>query len=222
MSSLSLAEIHLWSQSLAVPAVEFANLLAPDERERAARFRFDVHRNRYIVGRGRLRQILGGYLGIDPAGIVFAVGDHGKPSLAGGGELRFNLSHTGDLAVYAVTLEREVGVDVEQIRDLKEDGIPERFFSKSEVTALRSLPRAQQPEAFFNCWTRKEAYVKAHGHGLSIALDSFDVTLRPGDPARFLRNAEGWSMEAFRLQPDFVGAVVAEGQDWKVAWQSGD
>ncbi|MBV8820987.1 MAG: 4'-phosphopantetheinyl transferase superfamily protein, partial [Acidobacteriaceae bacterium] len=128
---------------------------------------------------------------------------------------------TEDVAVYAVTLAREVGVDIERLREFKDDGIPERFFSKPEVIALRTLPEALQREAFFQCWTRKEAYVKAHGDGLSIPLDSFDVTLRPGEPARFLRNGDGWGMEAFRLPPDYVGAVVAEGQNWKIEWSSG-
>jgi 4'-phosphopantetheinyl transferase len=218
MPPVSRETIHLRTHRLDVPAhrlAAFSRLLAPDEQARAARFRFEVHRNRYIAGRGRLREILSYYLDADPAGLVFTANQYGKPGVDGT-DLRFNVSHTEDLAVYAIARGREVGVDIERIRPLAAEGIPERFFSPAEVAALRSLPRDLQPRAFFNCWTRKEAYVKASGEGLSIPLNSFDVTLLPGEPARFLRNGEGWSMEAFQREPDYIGAVVAEGSGWEL------
>lgn len=212
-------EVHLWAQRLDVGADElagFAGLLSSDERERAARFRFDVHRNRYTAARGRLREILGSYLGVEAAHVAFAYNAFGKPSLADAGSpLRFNVSHSGEVAAYGVTWGREIGVDVEEeCREHSRDRIPESFFSPGEVRALRSLPMEEQNAAFFRCWTRKEAYVKALAEGLNIPLDSFDVSLLPGERARFVRNGEGWSMASFRVEPGYAGAIVAAGEDW--------
>lgn len=212
-------EVQLWTQRLDLGAdalARFAAWLAEDERARAGRFRFDVHRNRFIGARGRLREILSNYLGMGPADVIFAYGVHGKPSLAdAAADLRFNVSHSGDMAVYGITLGREIGVDIEQrSRILSAERIPESFFSPGEVRALRALPEAEQNAAFFRCWTRKEAYIKACAKGLHMPLDSFDVTLGAGEPARFLRHGEGWSMASFQLEPDYEGAIVAAGSGW--------
>lgn len=216
--TLLAGQVHLWTQSLSIPEPQiqaFASCLSGDEIERARRFHFEIHRNRFIAARGRLRHILAAYLGRKPGDLVFTYGIYGKPALSGdAGNLAFNLSHSEDLAVYAILRNREIGIDVEQIREgPAEERIPEMFFSPSEVAALRALAPTQQVEAFYRCWTRKEAYVKARSEGLSIPLDSFDVSLRPQDPAVFLRGAKGYSMFSFRVEPDYIGAIVAEGKD---------
>ena len=216
---LSAFEIHLWIESLEYSSTNLLaleSLLSPDERKRAVRFYFDIDRARFIAARGRLRQILATYLSSDPAALVFSYNAHGKPFLDGQ-ELRFNLSHSGTKAVYAIAQGRELGVDIERIQpEFAKERIPEMFFSPGEAAALRSLPSDAQTEAFFRCWTRKEAYVKARAEGLSMALDSFDVSLGPDEPARFLRNGEGWSIYSFRVEPDYLGAIVAEGTGWTV------
>lgn len=187
--ALTAEEVHVWSAGLDCDAVTFWPSLTEDEQAAAMRFRFDVHRRRYIAARGLLRKILGEYLGCDPGGLRFDYGRFGKPTLPG---IAFNVSHAGPLALFAVATEGDVGVDVERLRpEPAEDEVAERFFSFREVKALRSLPLPEQPRAFLACWTRKEAFIKALGNGLSLALDSFDVTLRPGDTPALTRTA--WS-----------------------------
>ncbi len=221
--------IHIWSVRLDPPegrVRELARLLSADEAERAARFRFDRHRRRFTVGRGVLRQLLGRYLGVDPAQIAFRYGHRGKPELAEGspaGRLHFNLSHSEELALYALTWGRELGVDVEQIRPLEDlEQIAERFFAAGERGVLRAVPDPLKARAFFNCWTRKEAYIKAVGEGLALPLDSFEVTLAPGEPARMLsmdgdaEKAGGWTLSEFEPEPGFVGALAVEGLGWQV------
>jgi 4'-phosphopantetheinyl transferase len=188
---------------------ELEMLLSAEERARAARFHVDRDRNRFIAARGHLRELLGGMLGIPPAEVEFSYNPYGKPETAG---VQFNMSHSEWMALIAISRSRVVGVDVERKnRAFVDDRIPERFFSPAEVQALRALPEGQQTEAFFNCWTRKEAYVKARGLGLSLALDSFDVSLAPGEPARFLRGAEGWEIETVSAPEGFAAAVVGSG-----------
>jgi 4'-phosphopantetheinyl transferase len=135
------------------------------------------------------------------------------------------LSHAGSLALFAIARNREVGVDLERIKpNLAEADIAGKFFSRNEATRLRSLPPNSQLRAFFNCWTRKEAYVKARGGGLQIPLDSFEVTIAPDEQVALLGDgALGWSLHALTLDPDFVGAVAVEGSDWKLRlweWQT--
>lgn len=158
----------------------FLRMLDEDERVRASRFRFEKHRQNFVVGRGVLRLLLSRYLGMPPEDVRFTYGAQGKPALEGehsADSLRFNASHSGELAVYAFVRECEVGVDVEFIKtDFETEEIAERFFSAPEIRALRALPAAEKPAAFFRFWTRKEAYIKAIGSGLSHPLDQFDVT----------------------------------------------
>src|SRR5262249_50093841 len=151
-----------------------------------------------------LRKILSDYLNTGPEKITFTYNQYGKPATNG---IHFNLSHSADLAILAVSRTRELGVDLEKITPI-DDRIAEHFFSPNEVAALRALPEDGQQEAFFAVWTRKEAYVKAHGQGLSIPLSSFDVSL--DHPARFLRGVDGWSIESFEPAPGYVAALVAE------------
>jgi 4'-phosphopantetheinyl transferase len=183
--------------------------LSEAERQRAARFHFERHRSAFIAARGILREILGETLGVDPAAIRFQYNTYGKPSVDGPA-VHFNVSHSGELALYAISKTREVGVDIERVNPaFAHDRIPERFFSPCEVAALRALPEGDQIDAFFRCWTRKEAYVKARGAGLSLDLKSFAVTVARGAPARFLRGVEGWSIESIDPAPGYVAALVA-------------
>ncbi|HEY1760476.1 MAG TPA: 4'-phosphopantetheinyl transferase superfamily protein [Bryobacteraceae bacterium] len=194
-------------------------LLAPQERERAMRFRFDEHRRHYIVCRGALREILAPYLEQKPADIAFDYNRYGKPSVRDcerRSDVRFNVSHSGGWALQAVTRGIEVGIDIERIdARFASDQIPESFFSPREVAQLRALPKNEQTGAFFRCWTRKEAYIKARGLGLALPLDSFDVSLGPDDPPELMR-AGDWSVQDlsagdFGVPPGFAAAVVAEG-----------
>ena len=223
-------EVHVWAAPLD-PSAEairsHAALLAPDERARADRFRFDRDRRRFTVARGVLRTLLGRYLEVDPRRVAFRYESHGKPAL--GGELaahglRFNVSHSGEMALFAFTAGRDLGVDVEEVRPM-EDGldIAERFFSQAEVEAFRALPAEIRDDAFFNCWTRKEAYIKAVGEGLSFPLHVFDVSLAPGEPARLLasrdpQQAERWSLRGLPdPAPGYRAAIVVEGEGWDLA-----
>lgn len=198
----------------------YGAVLSADERNRAAQFHFERDRRRYVARRSILRELIGSYLDCDPAGVAFVHNAYGKPSIARS-DLRFNLSHSHRMALYAFCRHAEVGCDVER-RDPKfaAEQIPERFFSCDEVRALRSLPLNEQTEAFFNCWTRKEAYIKAVGNGLSIALDSFDVSLVPGEAPALLRGCEGWSAQSFEPAPGFQAAVVAQGADWRLNFKA--
>ena len=216
------AEIHLWTIPLDPPPERVAALrllLTPDEIARADRFHFDHHRRRFTVGRGALRELLAAYLDAAPDDVHFVYGEKGKPFLDGpaaaGDDLRFNLSNSHELALVAVGVGHELGVDLELLRPMP-DGpqIAERFFSPSERQDLAGLPPTRRDEGFFNCWTRKEAYLKAMGDGLTVALDRFDVTLTPGQPARFLaldgsaEAAARWSLLALHPAAGYVGALA--------------
>jgi 4'-phosphopantetheinyl transferase len=226
-------EVHIWRSFLNPPLWHVSALkqiLAPDERARADRFVRAEDRTRFIVGRGVLRTILGRYLGLDPRQLQFSYNPFGKPALeaAAGGELiRFNVSHSGNIALYAVASGRAIGVDIERIRlDFGTEDIAQRFFSEREVATLRALPASCRLEAFFACWTRKEAYLKARGNGLSLPLDGFDVSLVPGHPAALLdvnndsKEAARWSLRDLFPGPDHVAALAVEGHDWCLkCWQ---
>jgi 4'-phosphopantetheinyl transferase len=214
-------EVHVWRGSLSRPAAEVARLrglLAPDERLRADRYRFERDRSRYIVGRATLRLLLARYLDAAPGELEFGYGEFDKPYLAGGPS--FNLSHSGAVALYAFAGAGELGVDIElDDADFASERIAERFFSPAEVGVLRSLPAESQPRAFLTCWTRKEAFIKARGDGLSLALDSFDVTLAPDVPAALLRTAwcDGepaeWHMNDLSdHQAGYIAAVALRGE----------
>jgi 4'-phosphopantetheinyl transferase len=196
-----------------------SDLLSDDEHERLGRYRFSRDRRRFLARRGVLRELLGGRLGVDPARLRFAYSRFGKPSVVGA-DLRFNLAHSRGLALYVAAWGRDVGCDVER-RDpaLASSATAERLFSRAEARALRGLDPARRVEAFFNCWTRKEAYVKARGCGLSLPLDSFDVTLAPGEPAALLRNCEGWSIRALELGEIWHACVVGQGE-WRLRVES--
>ncbi len=210
-------EVHLWTFRLE-PGLDDGALLAPCERVRADRFHFRRDRDRFIAGRAQLRRILAAYLRQPPEWVHFRYGVSGKPAVSE--PLAFNLSHSGGFAALAVA-RFELGVDIECIRPIEEE-VAERFFAADEVTRLRSLPQEQQIEAFFTCWTRKEAYVKALGDGLLLALDSFSVSLEPEAPARLLRTGDDpvepsrWQLHHFVPAPAMVGAIAARRCLWRV------
>lgn len=226
---LNPGEIHVWAVRLD-PAPErverLERLLDPDERERAGRFRFDKHRRQFVVGRGALRTLLGGYLGIRPQDVRFTYGHRGKPFLAppqDAGGLFFNLTNSDELALVGFISGVEIGVDVEYMRSMPDcEQIAERYFSDAERRVLRGIPRPLKEEAFFNCWTRKEAYLKAVGEGLAAPLDSFAVTLAPGEPPCMLtlegdaERASRWFFHHLRPAEDYLGAVAVEGGTWEV------
>jgi 4'-phosphopantetheinyl transferase len=197
-----------------------AALLSDAERQRAARFAFERDRRRFTVARARLRQLLGARLGVQPDSVELTYGAHGKPALArrfADSGLRFNVSHAEDIAVYAFSLGREIGIDVETVRMIRDaDDIAARFFSRRENEDYLALDSRDKPLGFFNCWTRKEAFIKALGDGLYHPLDRFDVSLAPGEPAEILRVEStsgddcGWRMEGFSPAPGFVAAIVSE------------
>lgn len=219
----SAGAVHVWRAHLDQPQATVARLyatLAADEQQRAARFHFAHDRDHFVVARGLLRAILGRYLGCAPHRLRFTYSAYGKPDLAletGGAELRFNLSHSAGLALYVVALGQAVGIDVERVRpDLASDAIARRFFAPREVAALQALPSETRTAAFFTCWTRKEAYIKAHGAGLSLALDRFAVSLDPAeaalletldDPAEAAR----WRLYALDPGPGYAAACAVAG-----------
>jgi 4'-phosphopantetheinyl transferase len=216
-------EVCLWTVRLDASPDNFERCLSwlsPDETARAERFHFPHHRRAFVLGRAALRALLGGYLGMGAMEIQFAYGPQGKPSLAPGLEneacpLGFNAANSGDLAAYAFTIGCRIGVDIERHRELPDlENIAHRFFSPEEAAELLELPAAEKTSAFYHCWSRKEAYIKAMGGGLSIPLDSFRVTLRPSVPARFVSlggsedAARGWTLDSFDPAPGYTGAIA--------------
>lgn len=227
-------EVHVWRVALDMPAStlqQFSAILAEDERLRADRFRFPQHRNHFIAARGALRTLLGRYSEIQPEELRFDYNQYGKPALdkaLNASLLQFNLSHSGELALLAFARRRELGIDVEYThrRIDQIDQIARRYFSDAENAVLSALPEYLHQQAFFNCWTRKEAYIKARGKGLSLPLHQFDVALAPGKPAQLLATRDDpsqlarWTMQALQPGTDYVGALVVEGRGWTVkCWQ---
>jgi len=233
---LSIDEVHVWAASLDLAREQLERLkltLAEDERRRAERFYFEKDRRHYIVARARLRAILARYLQSEPGRIRFSYNPYGKPLLADeppSHGVRFNASHSHGMALYAITRGREIGIDLEYVQTrIDNDRIAERFFSDREIALLHSLPGQARARAFFNCWTRKEAYIKAKGVGLSIPLKSFDVSLTPGEPAELLRTeddpqeASRWSLKELTPGPGYVAALAVEGHQWRLkCWRWAD
>jgi 4'-phosphopantetheinyl transferase len=214
--------LHIWCVEADDPAHDLsvvADVLAPDELERARRFRFERDRRRYLVGRTLLRSILSRYLGQRPAALRFGYSEHGKPALLDNHSgLQFNVSNSASLVVYAVISRRAVGIDVEHVRELPDiDAIATQFFAPSEARTVQALRQPSKTAAFFACWTRKEAYIKAIGTGLSRPLDTFVVTFLPGETPRLAWveddacETERWSFESFSPADGYVSAVAVEG-----------
>ena len=230
--ALELNEVHVWRAPLDAGENTLERLersLSPDERERAQRFVFQKDRRRFIVARAVLRVLLGRYLNQEPDRIRFVYGPEGKPALAetAAGSVRFNLSHSEALALYAFTRGREVGIDLEWINPrVAFEELAERFFTPGEASTLRALPDHAREPAFFACWTRKEAYMKAIGKGLSLPTQDFEVTLAPGEPAALISTrhdpdqAMRWSLLELDAGPGFAAALAVEGSGWSLKrWQ---
>lgn len=213
-------EVHIWSVALEVASGEtesFAEILARDERERLAGFGSDQLRRRFLVARGSLRVLLGRYLQMPGEKLKFAYSQRGKPSLTGkhADTLQFNLGHSGDLALIAVSRVTPVGVDVEQVRPMRDaDRIAQRFFSESEAGLLRTVTEKERDAAFFRLWTRKEAFLKATGDGLSNSLPRVEVSFLADENCRVKAvagdrvEAAEWHLASLQPAADFVGAVA--------------
>jgi 4'-phosphopantetheinyl transferase len=231
--------VDVWRASLHMDASSLSALrefLVEDERMKADRLRFKRVRENYVAARGSLRLILAAYLNKQPKNLEFQYGQHGKPSLADGLNrkgITFNMSHSHGMALYCVGLEREIGADIEKIRtDMSFEKIGKRFFSSLEYETLKQLPDDQLKNGFFNCWTRKEAYIKAKGEGLSSLISRFAVSLVPGEPAALLDHQldageiNRWSLIDLDVGPGYTAALAVEGKGVTVTrkepwWEAG-
>ncbi|MGH9754755.1 MAG: 4'-phosphopantetheinyl transferase superfamily protein [Blastocatellia bacterium] len=216
-------DAHVWRAALDQPAEMIAKLtplLSRDEYQRAERFHRPTDRWRFIAGRGILRKIISAYLALAPDEVQFVYNEYGKPFIStdqNRGALSFNLSHSNDIALYAVTRRRRVGIDVEHMReDFATIDVTERFFSKDEAEALKAVPMDQRTKAFFNCWSRKEAYIKAIGMGVSYPLDGFTVSLAPNVAPALLKvdadaaEAARWNMYELDAGEGYAAALIVE------------
>lgn len=226
--TLAADELHVWCAAVDVSedlAEELLGTLADDERQRAARYLSDPHRRRFIACRAAQRMILATYTGASAQEIEFVYSPLGKPALAASGSaagLEFNVSNSGDMALFAMARNRQLGVDVERIRDnLDHDGLSQRFFAAGERDKLRHLPEELRLQGFFDCWTRKEAFLKAIGKGLTYPLDRAVVAIGPQEPCRLLSldgdetAAAAWSLLALHPAPGYTAAIAATGGEPK-------
>lgn len=208
--------VHVWAVRLDDASVDLNHdLISPDEKERAARFKFERDRRRYLAAHIALHDILRRYLPIDSPRLSFDLGANGKPRLAQArapSGVEFNLSHSNEMALLAVCHRREVGVDIEYVKeDFEFQQIAERFFTAREVAAMRELPASLQRQAFFKCWTSKEAFLKAKGTGLSGALDEVEIALSGDEQVRITANVPGWSLSELDAIDGYQAALVVAG-----------
>ena len=214
--ALGEAEVHVWLIGAPDPAENFAvDLLSPSERDRAEKFHFDRDRRLFIASHAAVRAILARYLDTLAADIEFIAGVNGKPSLAlawAASGIEFNLSHSHQAALFAVSRKCQVGVDIEFVKcDSAFDDVAGRFFTPREVSALRALPSALRRQAFYKCWTSKEAFLKAKGTGLSGKLDEVEIYHESGQNVRIHAAVAGWSLSALAPGPGYEAALVAQG-----------
>lgn len=229
--STACVEVDVWRWSLdqePLLVLDAESLISRDECKRADRFIRPIDRSRYIAGRAGLRHILSTYLERDPANLSFTYNAWGKPELAGATSLHFNLSHSADHALLAVCTMAPIGVDIEDIRPLQED-VASHFFTTVECEDLACLPEADRLNGFYRCWTRKEAFVKAHGAGLSLPLDSFDVSLELHQDASMLRRLDSsidvldaWTLRNLDIGTGFCAALAVRslGRDVIIRYRS--
>ncbi|HUN60381.1 MAG TPA: 4'-phosphopantetheinyl transferase superfamily protein [Candidatus Sulfotelmatobacter sp.] len=219
-------DLHVWRISLEVSSdslAGYSTLLSADELARADRYVFGRDRHQFIVARGTLRLLLGRYLHISPSSIHFEFGPYGKPFLGEefqASKLKFNVSHAYGLGLFAFTISGECGIDVEKIRpEFATREVAKNYFSAQEISELDALSPSLFATGFFECWTRKEAYLKARGAGLQIPLDSFAVTATPGRrPELSSGDSSRWSIYSFQPFQDFVAAVVADRLEWTLTF----
>ena len=222
-------EVHLWQVELtAVRCGEprWREIISQDEQRRADRFRFAIDRQTFTAARALLRILLGAYAGLAPQAVSFSYAEQGKPSLnvrPQNERVEFNLSHSGEIALLAFARGRAVGVDIERIREnLDPEKIARRFFSRHEQNELSALPPSQRYAGFFRCWTRKEAYIKARGAGLSLPLDQFAVSLKPGDQDALLdagapdTDITTWRLGELAVTDGYVAALCVGGSGWRL------
>jgi len=222
-------DVHVWFVDLRIASSSIRplnNVLSCAEHRRSKKFKFEKDRAKYVIAHSALRHILAGYLELDPSQLEFREGAYGKPELVStpqGEPLNFNLSHSHEAALVAVTLERDIGIDIEYIkRDFQWQEVAERFFAPGEIARLRALPEEKQHRGFFTCWTRKEAYIKAKGGGLSIPLQDFEVSLFPDEPASLIscisdpEETTRWSLAEVDAGPDYAAAVAVQGHGWRL------
>jgi 4'-phosphopantetheinyl transferase len=222
-------EVHLWRIDLAAVAPaekRWQKILSPDERARAARFHFERDRQHFTAARALLRTILAGYVGAEPEDLAFHYSEKEKPSLnsqTSHDPVEFNVSHSGTAALLAFARGRALGVDIEIIRDdFDPTALSDRFFSHHEQSQLASLDPSEKYSGCLRCWTRKEAYIKAVGTGLSLPLDQFDVSLRPGDEDALLATrpeaaeAAHWSLREVPVGEGYIAALCVRGHGWRL------
>jgi 4'-phosphopantetheinyl transferase len=215
---LDISQIHVWSVDLddaVLDRDQWLTILSRDEQARAAKFKFERDRRRYVVAHGALHKILARYLGNNAADLRFLAGVNGKPSLAApldASGIAFNLSHSHERALIAVTLGRELGVDIEFIKvDFAFHEIAEQFFTAREVAAVRALPAQLQRHAFYKCWTSKEAFLKAKGTGLSGQLDEVEISLTGDERVRITANVPGWNLTELNPGDGYEAALATKG-----------
>ncbi len=223
-------DIQIWSTQLDLDRAQidkFSQFLTTAERQRAAKFINPQHGDRWIVARGYLRQILSQYLDLRPDCIEFSYGTQGKPALAkplgtriAGSQLQFNLSHSGDRAVYAICAQHPIGIDIEYIHPIAAADLVDRFFSPAEQTSFHNLPIDSQQAAFFHAWVQKEAYLKACGTGLHTPLDRIEVSIDPRTPAAIISApTEGiWRIQKLEIFPDYASALAIGGDYDKISY----
>jgi 4'-phosphopantetheinyl transferase len=217
------AEAHLWVVALDLVPEKlpgFREILSEDERKRAGRFLSAVDTQRYMAARASLRTLLGAYVGMEPGQLRFRCDKFGKPGLDGEANtasIRFNVSHSAELGLFGFVGEHRIGVDLERVRaDIEVENLARNHFSANEFHMLRAVPSDQQLEAFFCCWTRKEAYLKGLGEGMSHGLDRFEVSVGPGEPVAILHADDDpdvsrrWTLEHLTPAPGYLGAAAVE------------
>lgn len=215
-------DVHIWSTDLNLDSNrinEFTQFLTIQERQRAAKFINPIHGNRWIVARGYLRQILSQYLNLAPAEVVFTYGAQGKPAVEDN-QLQFNLSHSGDRAIYGMSANVPIGIDLEYIHDLPAADLVDRFFSPAEQIIFHNLPIEIQQASFFHAWTQKEAYLKACGTGLSTPLDQIEVSIDSRSPAAIISapTVGIWQIQKLAISAEYAGAIVIAGEYDKIKY----
>jgi 4'-phosphopantetheinyl transferase len=221
-------EIHIYQTNLDKSPAEinnFKKLMSVDELQKAARFKFDIDRNNYITGRGFLRTILSQYLNTSPEDIMFSYAEKGKPYVKDI-EIKFNLSHSKNYAVYAIALNTEVGIDIEYLKNIPDAyDISERFFSEEEREELKKMNEDRISLAFLNCWTRKEAFIKAVGEGLSYPLADFSVSISPGSEPGILwikkniNEVKEWTLYNIKTDQSYISSVAVKSTGKKIVYR---
>lgn len=223
-------EIHIWAADLTLSAPQLKHsiaLLSPDECERANRFHFPIHRQRFIAARSMLRTLISLYTAVKPEDVIFSYNENKKPFLEAPqyNQLQFNLSHSDNMAVYAFTVKHAVGIDIEKMEEDYNQNVAQRFFSQTEKDALLQLPKSERMAGFYRIWARKEALIKATGKGLSTLLSTFSVSVNDAFEVVMLDNKESWSLLTIAIHPAYQSAVatnqmIKRVSYWKLIEQS--